>query len=506
MPGKRLLIASLLASLLPALAGASQLASAIRDGDRKAALALIQGGADVNAPLDDGGTPLMWAVFRVDHELVDALLRRGAAPDARNVLGASALTEAVELGDAALVAALLKAGANPELGNDDQQTPLMLAARNGSLPVVEQLLKAGARVNAREALRGQTPLMWAVAAKSPEVAEVLLRHGAEADVRAAQTDWGNQITSEPRAQYRPAENCVECARLILKAGADINRPSPEGVTPLMTALDNMQYEMADFLIEAGADVHLTDWWGRNALYVAIDLRSFGPRFAAGAANQPAEGPAPPELPEALRLARRLLELGANPNVQLNMHRPGRGGNQGRFTDDLLTTGATPLLRAALAHDDEAVRLLLQHGAEVELPNVMGVTPLMAAAGLGLGARDTRGHYGSDAQERALAVLELLVAAGADVNRRVADTSGHTAIIARPSSMTNRQGQTAIYGAINWSWPKVASFLLQHGARLDVRDDAGRGVLDALEGKAGGRDFRASEEMKQLIRQAVAKAD
>jgi hypothetical protein len=51
---------------------------------------------------------------------------------------------------------------------------------------------------------------------------------------------------------------------------------------------------------------------------------------------------------------------------------------------------------------------------------------------------------------------------------------------------------------------VAQFLLDHGARLDIKDDAGRSVFDALEGKAGGRDFRASEEMQQLIRAAAAR--
>ena len=76
-----------------------------------------------------------------------------------------------------------------------------------------------------------------------------------------------------------------------------------------------------------------------------------------------------------------------------------------------------------------------------------------------------------------------------MNARVTDTSGHTAIIARPSSMTNRQGQTAIFGAINWGWTRVAKFLLDNGARVDVKDDAGKTVLDALTGGAGGRDFR-----------------
>jgi uncharacterized protein len=184
-----------------------------------------------------------------------------------------------------------------------------------------------------------------------------------------------------------------------------------------------------------------------------------------------------------------------------MHRPGRGGNSGRFTDDLLTTGATPLLRAAVAFDRESAELLLQHGAIVDLPNVMGMTPLMAASGLGVSPRDTRGSYGADAQERSVRMLDVLLKAGANINARVTDTSGHTAIIARPSAMTNRQGQTAIYGAINWGWPKVVQYLLEHGADVTVKDAAGKSLADAMTGKAGGRDFKATEEVAALIRKA-----
>ena len=134
-----------------------------------------------------------------------------------------------------------------------------------------------------------------------------------------------------------------------------------------------------------------------------------------------------------------------------------------------------------------MELLLKHGAIVDLPTSWVSTPFMAAAGLGLSPRDTRGSYGPDAPEKSLVVLKQLLAAGADVNARVTDTSSRSAVIARPSSMTNRQGQTAIFGAINWGWTLVASFLLENGARVDIKDAAGKTVLDALKGQAGGRE-------------------
>jgi uncharacterized protein len=499
----------LAAALLPAMAGASGLPEIMRDCDSKAAIAAIRAGADVNAQQPDGTTPLLLAVYCVDHETVAELLARGAKPDVRNTLGATALSEAVNLADEKLVSLLLKAKADPNLGTEEGQTPLMLAARTGSLPIVTQLVNAGAKVNAREKTRDQTPLMWAIGTGSAAVVDFLVKHKAEVDVRAAVNDWGNQITSEPRAQYRPSGGltpllyatrfgCVECVKSLLKAGADINRPTPDGVTPLMNALDNLQWEVASLLLDEGANPHLADWWGRTALYIAIDMRSFSPRFAAGAANLGAEGAAPREVKAALDLASRLLDMGVNPNTQLDMHRPGRGGNQGRFTDDLLTTGATPLLRAALAQDREAIELLISRGAIVDLPNVMGVTPFMAAAGLGLSPRDTRGSYGTDAQDRVLNVLPVLLKAGADINARVSDTSSRTAIIARPSAMTNRQGQTALFGAINWGWSRVVKFLLDNGASTSITDAAGKTVQDAMKGGAGGRDFRAVDEIPTLI--------
>lgn len=503
----------LLLGALALPAPAAELPELVKSGERAAALEAIRAGANVNATQDDGTSALMWAVYRLEHDVAQALLDRGADPDARNSLGASPLCEAVAIADGKLVTMLLKAGADPNLGNSDGQSPLMIAARVGSLPLVQALVKAGARVNEREKYRGQTALMWAVAGSSVEVVDFLLRNRAEVDARAAVNDWGNQITSEPRAQYRPAggltallyatrSGCLECARLLLKAGADINRPTPEGVTPLMNAIDNNSYEIANYLLDQGANPHLADWWGRTALYLSADMRTRGTARGAPAEFRSSQGAAPRQpQADALKLARRLLGLGVDPNTQLNMHRPFRG----RFADDLMTTGCSPLLRAALSVDREMIELLLQHGAVPDLPNVMGVTPLMAAAGVGAtrGAVVGQGPIaGADPEANASAVIELLIGAGADVNATISDTSSRTALIARPSSMTDRQGQTALYGAIGQNWTRVAKLLIDRGARLDVKDAAGKTLLDALAGKAGGRDTPSNEQMAKLIRTAI----
>jgi ankyrin repeat protein len=490
---------------LSSAAADDTLADLVQRGRRDAALELIRGGADVNAPQGDGTTPLHWAVYRIDAQLVSELLRRGADPDARNLYGSSPLAEAVKVADVSLVGMLLDAGADVETPNEDQQTALMLAARAGALEAAKLLIERGADVNTREGWRGQTALMWAADESQPEIVELLISRGADVEVRANANDWNAQITSEPRAQYRPTggltallyaarSGCTACAAAILDAGASIDRPTPEGVTPLMLAIDNYRFDTAKLLIERGANPHVWDWWGRTALYVAADMSTYSGRFG---------GPSPQDsTATALDVMRLLLAAGVNPNPQLNMHRPSRGGNMGRFVDDLLTTGATPLLRAAIGHDVDAVRLLLEHGALVDLPNVMGVTPLMAAAGMGVSQRDRRMSFEGDVQERAIATIDALLAAGADVNAQVTDITSRTARIARLSTMSEREGQTALYGAVKFGWERVVAHLLEHGARADVVDALGKSPLDAARGRVGGRDNTASAPVAELLEKAI----
>jgi len=501
---KRFLALFALAALSTDALAATGLADLIQSGERVKALELIRDGANVNEPQGDGTTPLHWAVYKVDDELVRELLGHGAAPSVMNKYGSTPLAEATKLGNVELVRRLLDAGADVESPNADGQTALMLAARAGALDVAKLLVERSANVNTEEAWRGQTALMWAVDGSYAELTEFLIERGADVNVRASANEWRAQITSEPRAQYRPTggltallyaarSGCTRCVRAILAAGADVNRPNPDGVTPLIVALDNFRFDTAKLLLDSGANPHVWDWWGRTALYTAVDMSSYNRR-----APQQAEASAETSAIDVIRL---LLEAGVNPNPQLNMHRPGRGGNSSRFVDDLLTTGATPLLRAAIGHDVEAVRLLLDHGALVDLPNVMGVTPLMGAAGMGVSQRDRRLNFDAEIETRAVATIELLLAAGADVNAKVTDIRGRTARIARSSTMTEREGQTALFGAVKFGWTHVVEYLLAHGADAAVTDALGKTPLDAALGRTGGRDNKASPEIAELLRNA-----
>ncbi len=474
----------------------SVLADRIEAGDRKAALEMIAKNASVNVSQPDGSTPLHWAVYRVDEELVKALLGRGAKADAVNVYGSSPLAEAARVANANIVKMLLDGGADANRTNEDGETPLMIVARSGDVKVAELLVNHGANVNARERFRDQTALMWAAAENHPEMVAFLISKGASVNARPKANDWGNQMTSEPRVQYRPTGGltpllyaarggCIGCIEALLKGGADIDMPNPDGMTPIMMAIDNSHFEAARYLLDHGANPHTWDWWGRTPIYAVVNMRG-GPDSNAGSRE-----------PASLDLVKALLNAGVNPNHQLNMLQPSRNGNSGRFKDDLLNTGATPLLRAAQTFDNEVMKALLEHHALADLPNAMGVTPLMAAAGIG--TRTGQSVLGpgppADVEARSIETMEILLKAGANVNARVTDTTSLTARIARASTMTGREGQTALFFAAQSGRGAVVRFLLEHGADVNAMGDSGKSLLNAA---------RTNAAITALIRAAMPK--
>jgi uncharacterized protein len=468
----------------------ADLVDAARRDDRSAVLAELGRGADAKLKAPDGTTALHWAVYHDDVELVTRLLEAGADPNVANDDGATPLGEAAVAANATVIDALLEAGADPNAVTKDGETPLMVLARSNNVEAAQLLIERGADVNTKEAWREQTALIWAAAQEQPAMVKLLLEHGAEPNARSRPNDWDRQVSGEKRRQYRPfggltalmyaaREGCVECARALVEGGADIDLAGSRNITPLIMALENMNFDTAAYLLEAGAAVDVWDWWGRTPLYMAVDLNTL-PR--GGRPDRLSTDATP-----AITLVERILERGANPNSQLKQLPPYRERGADRGCDSLLVTGATPLLRAAKTFDTAAMKLLVAHGARLELPNASGVTPLMAAAGYGSLECDIRGygpgipHYlTSDVEQKSIAALQVLVDAGADVN---AVTTG--------GGRGKGPGQTALFGAAFWGWNDVIAFLAQHGAKIDAADAEGRTAVDAASGRAGGHERGAS---------------
>jgi ankyrin repeat protein len=368
----------------------------------------------------------------------------------------------------------------------------MLAIKTGELPIVEMLVNAGANVNAVERFQQQTPLMWAVTAANNAAAmtKLLLARGADVKARALFMDWPNQLSSEPRGQYRPVggltallyaarNGCTACVEALIAAGADVNVPTPEGVTPLMISLDNDHNDVAALLLGRGANPHVADWWGRTALWIVIDRKGAlsGGRGGRGAAT-PARGPGP-AVPH-MDIIDGLLAADVDVNAELNMHRPSRGGNSGRFADRQLGTGSTALYRAAEAGDVDVVRALLARGAN---PNVngMGFTPFLLAAGV------TPGAGGGGTPNMAL--LDLMLQHGADVNTQVTGTRSYSMRISY-NPPPDKEGTSALHGAVQAGRTDLVRYLLEKGATTELVDANGRKPIDLLDvaaaGRAGGR--------------------
>jgi ankyrin repeat protein len=497
------------ASTAPVWAQAQRdsLANLIQAGNRKAALDQIRAGADVNQAQPDGTRPVHWAVYRVDYELLDALIGKKAKVDVTNEFGSTPLAEAVKLTDARMVKTLLDAGAGPESANQDGETALMLAIKTGDLPIVEMLVKSGANVNVVETFHHQTPLMYAAGAgkNAGAMVKLLLSKDASVTPRALYNDWPSQITSEPRAQYRPVggltamlyaarDGCYDCVEALIGAGTDVNVPTPEGVTPLMLALDNDHTDVAKLLLDRGANPSLWDWWGRTALYIVIDRKeggsSAGLRLGAAALRPAERRPAPVvgrgsgRAPVSyMDIVNALLAAGVDPSPELNMHRPSRGGNSGRFIDPLLSTGCTPLLRATMGGDMEVVRALLAKGASPNI-NAMGLTAFLVAAGVGTG---NRGGTGLAAQSSAgglvnTALMDELLQHGADVNAQVTGTKTYSMRISRAPSAN--EGMTALHVAAQAGRADLVRYLLEKGANTEIADASGRKAIDLV--GSGGR--------------------
>jgi ankyrin repeat protein len=449
--------------------------------------------ADAGAIEVDGTTPLHWAVYRNDEAAVRQLIKAGADVNARNDYGATPLSEAAVSGNVKVIRWLLEAGAEVDGANADGQTPLMIIARTSNVEAAKLLIKHGADVNRREQWRQQTPLMWAAAEGQAGMVKLLASHGAEVDARSRVNDWERQVTAEPRMQARPSggftpllyaarRGCVECARALLDAGADVNLTDPDRVTPLLLATLNLNFDTAALLLERGADVNKWDTWGRTPLYAAVDMNTLP---TGGRADRPSA-----DATTSLELIRMLLERGANPDMQLKLFPPYRSLRDDRGADNILGVGTTPLLRAAKAADVEAIRLLLAHGARVDLPTARGLTPLLAAAGVGSTAIDTRGRYRTEAQVRE--AVRLLLDAGADIGAR---DSG---------------GTTALHGAASWGWNSVVEELAARKADLFATDARGRTALDLTLGDSSATSGRSGAavprpQTEALLRRLMAEA-
>jgi ankyrin repeat protein len=414
-------LVALVVAAAPVRASGPPLIDAIRHGDVAAAERLIAT-ADVNAREADGTTALHWAARANAIELVGRLLRAGADPGAVNRYGMTPLQLAVVTGNPRLVGALIEAGADVNAALPEGETVLMTAARTGDQATLELLLDNGAAIGARESWYGETALMWAAAEDHADAVRLLLERGAEVDAVSTVLEIGNRRQGQnilplggwTSLMYAARQNAVGAASALADAGADMNLRDPDGTTALVFAIINAHFDLAAVLLDKGADPNVADESGMAALYAAVDMHTLGAMLSR---------PAPKLVDEmdAADMVRVLLAHGANPNQQLVKPVIGRHHDGG---DASLGEGTTPLMRAVKTTDTPVIRMLLDAGASPFLTQKDYSTVLMIAAGGGARA----GAYAvafAVTEEGAVEAMKLCIEHGADID--AFNRNGQTAL-------------------------------------------------------------------------------
>jgi len=405
---------------------------------------------DVNRRNADGSTPLQWAVYNGDVTAARRLLRAGANVALANNYGATAMSLAAEVANTEMLKVLLEAGANADSPNADGQTALMAVARTGNVAAAQFLLEHGATVDAKEKWGGQSALMWASARRHPEMMQLLISKGADVNARSIDRDYQRHVTAEGRPKsldsggltpllYAARENCIACVGVLLKSKVDIDLPDPDGVSPLLVAIMNANWDLAKQLIDAGADVNQWDIYGESPLYTAIDLRA---RIDGGRNSIDA-----PNTTTGLAIVKLLLERGANPNMQLTF-KPANA--RGAIT----TRGATPLIRAAVNADAEVMKLLLEKGADATLSTADRQTPIHAVLA------------GRAPEPQALELIKVLQKAGTDVN-----------VVALINHPEETRGGTALHYAVRKRYKDAIKLLASFKIDMDAVDQDGLTALD-----------------------------
>ncbi len=519
----------------------SPVADAAMKGDRAALRSLLQQKADVNAPQADGATAIQWAAYRDDLEMADVLISAGANVKLANREGATPLYLASIHGNPVMIQKLLNAGADPNERGPEGETPLMLSSRAGNLDAIKVLLDHQADINAADKIRGTTALMWASEQSHPAAVRLLIARGAKVsaetapDTRNSRNNLANTVTQRlnssfgavgqarargetpassiasagppkktadgeapggedvvaffgpPRKKdgggltplvYAAREDCLECAKLLLDSGADVNQRTHYGWTALLTATQNRHYKLAAFLLDHSANPNLANNGGWTPLYLATDNRNIE------------SGDYPVRAPDMdhLDYIKLLIDKGANVNARIC----GTDSTEKRCVGDstetrtnftmqwLFEDGATPFLRAAQSGDVPLMKLLLAHGADPKIFTAHNVTPLAVASGIGW----VEGVTFEWSEKEALDAVKMCLDLGIDPN------------------VKDDEGRTSLHGAAHKGRPEVIQLLVDRGANLDAHDGGSR---DSVNGALLGKTWVPLDWARGLVRVGVQSA-
>ncbi|GJQ80550.1 hypothetical protein Trydic_g19955 [Trypoxylus dichotomus] len=395
---------------------------------------------------------------QVDH--VKKLLLHGADPQHEGACGNIPFHIAVCHQDESMVKLFLDTGTEVNLQNVNGETALYIAVRQSLLEIVNLLLEKGADPNIRDAY-GYAPLHEAMINMSEDIIKLLLEKGANVNLQR-----NNGEIALHTAVYRTEFNSI---MLLLENGADTNLPNENGETPFHIAAKFADERILRLLLERGAHVNLQDAYNRTPLHHVIygnrldvvkllsdNAADFDLLNEIGYASLQARAREKNDTTLQLRLSKKVKKGVHYMDDEMDLERT---LYQDRVNIILLLLGkqaGTKLLqgKSAIAHikTDNVVRLLLQEGADVNVPDENGEVVLYFA----LYARRSN-------------AVKLLLENGANINvqNNLGDTPLHVAaamitvsaihlLLDKRASVNiqNVYGETALQIAVRGKWLDV----------------------------------------------------
>ena len=471
--------------------GMTALHWAAQKGDIELVAMLLSAGASVRATTRLGGYTPMHLASQAGHpRVVAALLAAGSPADVRTATGASPLMLAARSGSVDTATRLIENGADINAKESTYgQTALMVAAGLNRAELVALLLARGADamlassvvdLNALTApvdfdpVRGTVEQSGPVATNRPKEVPGLTRPYRYNELIGAQ----GGLTA---LHFAARQGATQSVAALVDGGVSVNLPSPgDQATPLLIAIINGHFDIAAYLLDHGADPNRVSDAGVSPLYATLNVQW------APIAAYPQPRAHLQQSRTYLEMMRRLLDKGAEPNQRLKRKVWYSSYNFDQSSVDEI--GATPFWRAAYAADVDAMKMLVAAGADPTIttmkplsrrfpgeggedksgltPMPIGgpnVTPLQAAAGVGYGfgfAANSH-HY---AESGMLPAVKYLVdEIGVDVNAVDAD------------------GNTAVHHAAARGDNAMILYLVSKGALVTKVNRAGQSTVDMANG-------------------------
>jgi ankyrin repeat protein len=415
---------------------------AAEEGSKEAVEALLDAGAKVDGPDDDGPPPLHGAARNGHWEIAQLLLDNGADASASG----GALFVSTHRGQTEVTKMLLDNRAEANGKNADGRTPLAFAAEEGHESVMELLIERGAAIDDLDEMTGSSALHLAVERGRIEASEVLLTARAEVDIR--DSEGQTPLHKLRRKAYKDVR--TQMVPLLLKHGADIDALDKVNSSLLMSAAVRGDEELMPLLIASKASLEQTDPSGAT------------PAHMAAARNRD----------EALEL---LIKAKASINT-------------------VDRSGGSPMGEAAAQGLTGIMKILLKAGASADSPSVGGDPAIYGAAKWGhvpamelllkAGASTTTpSKKKSEAEEDDVPgkpLLHVAMEQGREDIARLLLEQGMSA------DVLDHQQRTPLHRAAEHASGDLADFLLEKKAAVESKDDEGLTPLHVAATKASSQ--------------------